>query len=149
MPPNSDAGGNQTFSAAAGVGPSAGYILLIDDEEAILDVLIAVLRDDEGYEVLAVRSGRDALSAAPQAPPSFIMMDVTLPNEKPSEVVRLLRGRPGWERAAVVICSAIPRLREVAEQLGADGWLPKPFELDDLIALARRFATPPGSSGHP
>jgi CheY-like chemotaxis protein len=146
MPPNSDAGGNQPFSAAAGIGLSESYVLLIDDEEAILDVLSAVLRDDEGYEVLAVRSGREALSVAPQTPPSFIMMDVTLPNEKPDEVVRLLRGRLGWERVAVVICSAIPRLSEVAAQLGADDWLPKPFELDDLIAVARRFAAPPGPS---
>jgi CheY-like chemotaxis protein len=149
MPSNLDAGGNQTLSAAAGIGLHAGYILLIDDEEAILDVLISVLHDDEGYEVLAVRSGGEALSVAPQTSPSFIMMDVTLPNEEPSEVVRLLRNRPGWERAAVVICSAIPRLREVAEQLGADGWLPKPFELDELIAVARRFAGSSGSSDCP
>jgi CheY-like chemotaxis protein len=138
---NSDAGGNQ-MSGPAGADPNEGYILLIDDEEAILDVLTAVLHDDEGYTVYAVHSGQEALTMAPEASPSFILMDVTLPNERAGEVVRMLRGRRGWERTAVVICSAVPQLPEVAEQLGADGWLAKPFELDELIALARRFGAP-------
>jgi CheY-like chemotaxis protein len=128
---------------------SAGPILLIDDEETILDVLLAVLRDDEGYAVWTAHSGHEALSMLPPNPPALVMMDATLPNERPEEVVRALRSVSGWERAALVICSAIPRIEEVAEELGADAYLAKPFDLEDLLAIARRFAGEPDVEGRP
>jgi DNA-binding response OmpR family regulator len=146
MPQSGNVGGNQMPGAMARGDPGDGYILVIDDEEAILDILVAILRDDEGYQVYAVRAGHEALQVAPETVPAFIMLDVTLPNEKAEEIVRLLRSRPGWKGVPFVICSAIPRLREVAAELGAAGWLAKPFELQELIATARRFAGPAAPS---
>ncbi len=149
MPRNHEVGGGEMSDAVLGGGSGGSYILVIDDEEAILDILVAVLHDDEGYEVFAVRGGHEALQMAPAGVPAFIMLDMTLPNERAAEIVRLLRSRTGWEGVPIVICSAIPRLREVATELGVDGWLAKPFELGDLIAIARRFAGPPGAARQP
>ncbi len=147
MPGNFGVDSDQLGSGPPRGGASVGPILLIDDEEAILDVLVAVLHDDEGYAVLAAHSGHEALSMLPPTPPALVVMDATLPNERPEEVVRALRGLSGWERAALVICSATPRIEEVAEELGADAYLAKPFDLDDLIAIARRFAGEPDVEG--
>lgn len=123
-------------------GSGGRYILLIDDEEMILDVLIALLRDDEGYEVYATRSGEEALRVAPAAMPGLILMDLTLPQGDPEDIAHRLRSRPGWRDVALVICSGAERLREEAERLGAIGYLAKPFGLADVIDLVERLGVP-------
>lgn len=118
------------------------YILLIDDEEPILDVLVALLRDDEGYEVYTARSGEEALHVAPPAVPGLILMDLSLPDGDPKDVAQSLRSRPGWQDVALVICSGADRLREEADRLGATDCLPKPFGLTDVTDLVERLGLP-------
>jgi DNA-binding response OmpR family regulator len=119
------------------------YILLIDDEDTILDVLVTLLHDEEGYVVFAARSGAEALRIAPESAPAFVLLDVTLHGENAEEVVQALRARPGWNAVTLVICSAIPRLHEVARELGAQEQLAKPFDLDELLAVVERYGPPP------
>ena len=103
---------------------------------------IALLRDDEGYEVYATRSGEEALRVAPAAMPGLILMDLTLPQGDPEDIAHRLRSRPGWRDVALVICSGAERLREEAERLGAIGYLAKPFGLADVIDLVERLGVP-------
>jgi CheY-like chemotaxis protein len=125
------------------VGAGGGeYILLIDDEETILDVLVALLRDDEGYEVYTARSGEEALHVAPPAAPGLILMDLSLPDGDPKDLAQRLRSRPGWQDVALVICSGAERLREEADRLGATDCLPKPFGLTDVTDLVERLGLP-------
>jgi CheY-like chemotaxis protein len=119
--------------------PLGDYILLIDDEETVLDVLVAFLRDEEGYTVVAARSGAEALDQVPETPPAIIFMDIHLHNEKPEEVAQNLRTRPGWSDAALVVCTAHPNIHDYAKRLGANAYLAKPFDLDDLLDLVTRF----------
>jgi CheY-like chemotaxis protein len=139
MPGNPGGAHDPRGGSSAERGADGHYILLIDDEEAILDVLVALLRDEEGYQVCAARSGVEALQIAPERPPALVLMDATLRNEITEDVVRSLRSRPGWEGVAVVIVTAAPRIQQLAEQLNARAYLAKPFDLDDLLALVARF----------
>ena len=121
----------------------SGCIVLIDDEETILDVMYSLLHDDEGYAVVPLLSGRAALAATLPAPPALILLDATLRGEDPAKIVAVLRERPTWRDAALVICSGVPDIQNLVRSLGADGILPKPFDLDDLLALVRRFVQAP------
>ncbi|HEV7130023.1 MAG TPA: response regulator [Ktedonobacterales bacterium] len=120
----------------------SGCILLIDDEEVILDVMYTLLHDDEGYAVVRARSGREALAARIPEPPALILIDASLRGEDPRAIVEALRQRPGWEAAALVVCSGVPDIYEITRALRANASLPKPFELEELLALVRHYVQP-------
>ncbi len=139
MPDDGSGGG-----APGNVG-ARGYILLVDDEESILELLVAFLQDEEGYVVYPARSGVEALSGTPTDPPALVLMDITLRDEDARDVARRIRERPGWESVPLVLCTAAPHTLEIAQDLGAAGTLAKPFDLDDLLDVVQRF----GPTGRP
>jgi CheY-like chemotaxis protein len=147
MPENPGEAHDQKAGVPAAREAGGRYILLIDDETAILDVLVSLLRDEEGYDVYAAHSGTEALHIAPEPRPGLVLMDVTLRDERADDVVHALRARPGWHDIALVICSASPHIRQFTEQLGAREYLAKPFDLDDLLALVGRYDVPRRRAG--
>ena len=118
------------------------YILLIDDDDTILDVLVSLLRDEEGYAVIAAHGGAEALSLVPTEPPALVLMDVMLHGQAADDVLRDLREQPGWDRFALAICSAVPDIHEVAQRLGCQAYVAKPFDLDDLLRVVERLGPP-------
>lgn len=136
-------GENTLTQATPAAQPARGkYILLIDDDDTILDLLVALLRDEEGYAVIPAHSGTEAQRLAPPEPPALIFMDVMLHGQGAQDVLRELRAQPGWHAAAVVICTAVADIHEVARQLGCDAYLAKPFDLDDLLRIVEQFGPP-------
>ena len=130
------------------VTPTGGgaYILVIDDEPMILDILYVLLHDDEGYEVVAARSGDEALQLPADLAPALILMDVRLLGEDSMPIVRDLRARPGWEAAPLIVCSGVEGIEDAVVRLGAQGALSKPFDVDDVLAIANQWVGP-GRSG--
>ncbi len=116
-----------------------GYILLVDDEESIADVIVSLYRDDEGYDVLAVRTGHQAVELAPPVVPSFILLDLNLREETPTEALATLRAHPALAQARVVLFTADTLTDETLAQLGAVEWLRKPYDITDALALAERL----------
>jgi CheY-like chemotaxis protein len=134
--------GADSSTPAAAQRARGQYILLIDDDDTILDVLVTLLRDEEGYAVVAAHSGREALRLVPAEPPALLLIDVMLHGQAAEDVLRDLRALPGWGGFAVVLCTAVPDIHQVAQQLNCDAALAKPFDLDDLLDLAARFGPP-------
>jgi CheY-like chemotaxis protein len=133
-------GGDNLMLASASAQPTQGkYILLIDDDDTILDVLVSLLRDEEGYTVIAAHSGKEALRLVPADPPALVFMDIMLHGQGAEEVLRDLRALPSWNQFALVVCTAIPDIDEVARQMGCDAYLAKPFDLDDLLQIVAQF----------
>ncbi|HEY7779815.1 MAG TPA: response regulator [Ktedonobacterales bacterium] len=139
---------SDTEALPGGVSPTrpGGYILVIDDERMILDILYELLHDDEGYEVVAAESGDEALRAPTEPAPALILMDVRLLGEDSEPIARALRARPGWDAAALIVCSGIDDIDDAERRLGAQGHLAKPFDVDDVLALANEWVGP-GKSG--
>jgi two-component system, NtrC family, nitrogen regulation response regulator GlnG len=116
-----------------------GYILLVDDEEAIAEVIVSLYRDDEGYDVLALRTSRQAVEQAPPVAPAFILLDVNLREEAAAAAVVTLRAHPALAHAPLVLFTADTLTRERLAELGAIEWLRKPFDLADAVDLAQRL----------
>ena len=131
--------GNLTSASSSAQSARGKYILLIDDDDTILDVLVTLLRDEEGYTVVAAHSGKEARRLVPPDPPALVFMDVMLHGQKAEDVLEELRALPGWNQLAVVICTAVPDIDEVAQQLRCDAYLAKPFDLDDLLQVVAQF----------
>jgi DNA-binding NtrC family response regulator len=116
-----------------------GSILLADDEEKILKRLGRALRD-EGHEVIEASSGREAQRLMAERPFDLFVVDNVMPGITGLELVREVAALPDAERPQIVMMTAHGSTQLVREafKLGVEDFLEKPFEVDELLALARR-----------
>ncbi|MGD8398727.1 MAG: response regulator transcription factor [Anaerolineae bacterium] len=110
-------------------------ILVVDDEQSILDLVTAYLRQ-EGYEVYTATDGPSGLKAAQEYEPDLVVLDVMLPGFDGLEVLTRLR-----RRSDVYVILLTARSEEtdkiVGLSLGADDYLTKPFSPRELVARVK------------
>jgi CheY-like chemotaxis protein len=119
-----------------------GYVLLIEDDDAIGAVASTILREELGLAVTWATSGEEALEQAARRPPRLILLDLSLPGLDGLEVCRRLKADTATSSVPVVAVSAmapITQVRMAASQAGCDDWLTKPFGLDDLLETVQRW----------
>ena len=116
--------------------PKSDYVLVVDDNEAICDVIELAL-GDEGYDVACCTDPADALRLVVLRSPALILLDLRMPAMDGETFVRAYRAVPN-ARAPVVVFSAMPNVEEHAARLGAAGSITKPFDLDALISTVNR-----------
>jgi DNA-binding response OmpR family regulator len=116
-------------------GP-APRVLVVEDRREVLDVLQRTLRDN-GYEVVTAMDGEVALTTALDNPPDVMILDIGLPRRNGLEVARELRAR--GVTAPVLMLTARDTVSDKIEGLeaGADDYLSKPFDYDELLARVR------------
>ena len=122
------------------------HILVVEDEDAIADPLVAGL-EREGYDVSRVATGEGALEASPA---DLVLLDLRLPDIDGLDVCRQLRER---SRVPIIVLTARGEEtdRVVGLELGADDYVVKPYGLRELIAriraVMRRAASIGGANG--
>lgn len=111
-------------------------ILLVEDEHDLRD-LLAYLFETHGYEVTAVRTGEEALSACEETPPDIVVLDVALPGISGLEVC----GRIRSPKIPVIMLSSLDRDDQVVAglQVGADDYVRKPFNHKELLLRIERL----------
>ena len=118
----------------------AGSILLADDEEKILKTLGRALRDD-GHEVVTASNAAAASRLLSERSFDLLIVDYLMPDRTGLDVIRdLAANTPESERPAVVMMTAHGSIENAVEamKLGARDYLQKPFEVEELLVLARR-----------
>ena len=118
----------------------SGSILLADDEEKILKTLGRALRD-EGHEVVTASNAKEAARLLSERSFDLLIIDFLMPDRTGLDVIRdLAANTPEAERPAVVMMTAHGSIESAVEamKLGARDYLQKPFEVDELLVLARR-----------
>jgi putative two-component system response regulator len=113
-------------------------ILVVDDNAINLDICHEIL-DDE-FTVLTASSGPAACELAVRHRPGVILLDVMLPGIDGYEVCRQLRGMPEMKMATIIMVTAkaLPSERAAGFAAGADAYVTKPFDYDDLLTAIRR-----------
>ncbi len=109
-------------------------ILLVDDERAILKVIGIKLRIS-GYEVITASSGQEALDLAGTESPDLMLLDVIMTGLNGFEVLEKLRK---FSKMPVIVFSARPENAQKAFSSGADDFIAKPFNVDEMV---NRIAT--------
>lgn len=115
-------------------------VLVVDDDPDILLTVEQILQS-EGYTVLAARNGQEALSRLDLERPGVIILDLMMPVMDGFEFRRRLLDHPA-SATPVIVVSADRDLARKAEALHVNGYLAKPFNLDDLLAHVSRFVAP-------
>ncbi|HYH62095.1 MAG TPA: response regulator transcription factor [Solirubrobacterales bacterium] len=124
-----------------------GRVLVVEDDSEIADVLRRTLRA-EGHDVRTAADGEEALSAAAEYLPDLVILDLGLPKVDGVEVLRQLRE---GDDVPILVLTARTELEDRVEglDLGADDYLAKPFERQELLARMRavmRRRPPRGSA---
>jgi CheY-like chemotaxis protein len=115
-----------------------GPILVVDDDEVILSTVEFILAD-EGYPVAVAMNGEEALERVEEDPPRLILLDMKMPVMDGWGFAARYRQRLG-PHAPIVVMTAAHDSRGRAAEIGADGYISKPFDVENLLAIVRRLA---------
>lgn len=123
-------------------------ILVVDDEATVRRVLQRCLAGP-GRRILAAENGESALELARQQPPHLVILDLFMPKMDGYQTCRALRADPRLRRVPILVVTG--HLRACADsslvELGADDYLSKPFDLDEIRARASALLKRHGGEG--
>ncbi|GAC1398532.1 MAG: hypothetical protein NVSMB49_06780 [Ktedonobacteraceae bacterium] len=114
-------------------------ILVVDDDPDILDFLQVIL-EEEGYTVATTSKGEYIEQLHNGGLPNLILLDVFLSGKDGRHIVKQLKSKDETKHIPVIMFSAHPSAEETARASGADDFLAKPFEMDDLVAKVKNYA---------
>jgi DNA-binding response OmpR family regulator len=116
-------------------------VLIVDDEQHIRLLIEQTLEEleDEGVELLTASDGEAALDVVANQPPDLVFLDVSMPKVDGFEVARRIKADPATAATTVIMLTARGQAidREEGLAAGADDYLTKPFDPDDLLRRAR------------
>jgi len=115
----------------------ADRILVVDDSPDNVFLIQAIL-EEEGYKIITAADGRTALAKVEESPPDLVLLDVMMPGMDGFEVTKRLRDNTSLPFIPILLITAYDHL-SVAKGLdtGADDFIRKPVEVDELLARVR------------
>jgi len=122
------------------VRPASARILIVDNERNDQELIVATL-EDEGYELMIVDSGEDALNRAFDKSPDLVVLDVAMPGMDGREVCRKLREDSRTRSIPILMLTAAAAEADVAAgfQWGATDYMTKPFAPSQFRARVRSW----------
>jgi DNA-binding response OmpR family regulator len=112
-------------------------VLLIVEDDTDLLGLMALVLSSAGYHVQTALNGRDALQVVAEQMPDLILLDMKMPVMNGWEFAAAFQARYA-HAVPIVVVTAAEDAAARAQDIGAAGWLGKPFDLDDLLAVTQR-----------
>ena len=119
-------------------------VLIVEDDEQIA-FLLQFIVEREGFRVLLARDGRAAQKLIDESvPPALSMLDVMLPYVDGFQLIAHIRAKPTWRDSKILMLTAKSQEGEIVRALdaGANDYLLKPFQPNELKARIRRLVSP-------
>lgn len=113
-------------------------ILVADDDEAIVEVM-QILLEDDGYNVITTMNGKEVKMLCGKKP-DMIFLDIWMSGIDGNTICKDIKKDPATSHIPIVMFSANRDIKEISLECGADDFILKPFEIDDLLALAHKYA---------
>ena len=111
-------------------------ILVVDDDPCIRETVVDIL-DSEGYWTETASNGSEAIDTIVRALPSLVLLDMRMPVLDGWGVARELKKR--GLQVPIVVMTATRDAEQWADEIAADGYLAKPFDLSELLTIVKRF----------
>ena len=121
-------------------GSSVATILVVEDEQPVRE-LLGMMLEDAGHRVLQAAHGRHGLELAQQERPDLVIADIMMPVLGGVELCHHLKADSETQPIPIILMSAAGE--RLARGAGAEAFISKPFDLDEMEALVERWL-PPG-----
>jgi two-component system chemotaxis response regulator CheY len=118
----------------------AARVLIVEDDDGIRDLVDLVL-SSAGYEILTAPDGAAALQVVGTVHPDLVLLDMRMPVMDGWEFARRYRAGPE-PHAPIVVMTAARDAAQRAAEIDANGFLGKPFDVGELLALVGNLARP-------
>jgi CheY-like chemotaxis protein len=113
-------------------------ILIAEDDKAIIDV-VKIILEGEGYEILSADQGETIFKTIEQHQPAMIFLDIWLFGEDGGEIAKKIKTSHHSKHIPLVLMSANNETEKITKSVGADDFLLKPFDIDDLLFIVRKY----------
>jgi DNA-binding response OmpR family regulator len=113
------------------------HILIADDDVAIVEVVSLVLEDD-GYRISSTSDGQTVLKLDKSNLPDLILLDIWMSGIDGRDIVKHLKKQVHTQAIPVILFSANRDCEAIALECGAEDYLLKPFDIDDLLAKIKK-----------
>jgi|FLYL01.1.fsa_nt_gi diguanylate cyclase (GGDEF)-like protein len=113
-------------------------ILVVDDDQDILRV-VRINLELEGFDVATAEDGQEAIDQALEEPPDLVLLDIMMPRMDGLTALRKMRSHPALAGTSIILLTArgLPEDRVRGLDLGADDYITKPFDVNELIARVK------------
>jgi DNA-binding response OmpR family regulator len=118
-------------------------VFIVEDDENISFLLEFMLKR-EGYKVIIAEDGRIAMEFVEREfPPSMVLLDIMLPHHDGYEIITEIRRKLSWKKVPVIMLTTKAREDDIVRALkaGANDYILKPFQPEELMARLNRFIT--------
>ena len=109
-------------------------VLVFDDDEDILSILVYLL-EEKGWRISTRTTCINILNDIAEIKPDVIMMDNWIPEAGGKTATKLIKSHEEYKSIPVIYFSANNEVERLAKEAGADNYLAKPFDLDELEAM--------------
>lgn len=113
--------------------------MVVEDDDILREELSAFL-EKSGYSVTQARDGAEAVRLLPSTRPDVLVVDLGMPNLDGEHFVRGLRGLSSAGRTPVVVVSGQPDGAKIAQRIGADSFVKKPFDPSHMLKVIKRVS---------
>ena len=113
-------------------------VLICEDDEGIIDVTTIVLQE-KGYKVIPLLDCQKVYEYVDTYKPDIILLDLWMPDINGEEVTRTLKSNDHTKHILIIIISANKDTEKIAKNAGADTFLCKPFDIEELEQTVERY----------
>ncbi len=126
--------------------PQKKRILIVEDQ-AVISNMLKMRLEANNYEVITAGDGQEGLEKARKENPSLIILDIMLPKMNGYKVCQTLKADPKYNTIPIIISSGrTPQeIRKVGKEMGADAFVSKPFEAEELLSKMKELLEKKGA----
>ncbi|MBI2268351.1 MAG: response regulator [Candidatus Blackburnbacteria bacterium] len=122
-------------------------ILVVDDDEGILEAIRAVF-EYTGFEVHTIIDAEEAFQKAKDISPDIMLLDLLLAGKNGRDVIKQFKKNKSTKNLPIIMISAHPGAEEIAKKNGANDFLAKPFDIDQLLTKIKKHTRKPTPLKH-
>lgn len=114
-------------------------VVIIDDDNSLLESMSLILQE-YGYDVKAYPDATIVHNLT-QESADVILLDYQFPDTDGGQIAHILRNKPETKDIPIIMISAYHDLRSIYKKVGADAFIPKPFDIDELVHKVEQYTT--------
>src|SRR5437763_1838470 len=114
-------------------------VVVIEDDKAILEVVKIILQDG-GYSVVTIEDGNEVFPAIEKETPHLVLLDIWMAGHDGRTIAKKLKSHEKTKHIPIIMVSANNETEKIAKEVGANGFIQKPFNIDDLLAMVEKHS---------